>query len=413
MKMNSVRNDAEQIIKESIQSVLPDKAVSEALKQKEFENGNIYVIAAGKAAWQMAKKASEVLEERITKGIVCTKYGHVKGEIPKMICYEGGHPIPDENSFIATRAALELVKNLNEQDTVIFLLSGGGSALFEVPLVSGDELKNLTDRLLACGANIMEINTIRKRLSAVKGGKFAKLCEPAAVYSIVLSDVLGDQLDVIASGPACSDSSTCEDAFKIVEKYQLQISEKTRECLMMETPKNITNVETVITGSVSKLCEAAECACANLGYRTIILTDQLNCQAREAGLFLAAIAKSHQESRESLAFIAGGETVVHLTGQGKGGRNQELALAAAEEISGLKNTAIFSVGSDGTDGPTDAAGGYCDGNTRNELGKIGISIFEVLRDNDAYHALEKTDGLIKTGATGTNVNDVAVVLIKR
>lgn len=413
MKMNSVRNDAEQIIKESIQSVLPDKAVSEALKQKEFENGNIYVIAAGKAAWQMAKKASEVLEERITKGIVCTKYGHVKGEIPKMICYEGGHPIPDENSFIATRAALELVKNLNEQDTVIFLLSGGGSALFEVPLVSGDELKNLTDQLLACGANIMEINTIRKRLSAVKGGKFAKLCEPAAVYSIVLSDVLGDQLDVIASGPACPDSSTCEDAFKIVEKYRLQISEKTRECLMMETPKNITNVETVITGSVSKLCEAAECACANLGYRTIVLTDQLNCQAREAGLFLAAIAKSHQESRESLAFIAGGETVVHLTGQGKGGRNQELALAAAEEISGLKNTAIFSVGSDGTDGPTDAAGGYCDGNTKNELGKIGISIFEVLRDNDAYHALEKTDGLIKTGATGTNVNDVAVVLIKR
>lgn len=413
MKMNSVRNDAEQIIKESIQSVLPDKAVAEALKQKEFENGNIYVIAAGKAAWQMAKKASEVLEERITKGIVCTKYGHVKGEIPKMICYEGGHPIPDENSFIATRAALKLVKNLNEKDTVIFLLSGGGSALFEVPLVSGDELKNLTDQLLACGANIMEINTIRKRLSAVKGGKFAKLCEPAAVYSIVLSDVLGDQLDVIASGPTCPDSSTCEDAFKIVEKYQLHVSEKTKECLMTETPKNITNVETVITGSVSKLCEAAEYACANLGYRTIILTDQLNCQAREAGLFLAAIAKSHQESRESLAFVAGGETVVHLTGQGKGGRNQELALAAAEEISGLKNTAIFSVGSDGTDGPTDAAGGYCDGNTRNELGKIGISIFEVLKDNDAYHALEKTDGLIKTGATGTNVNDVAVVLIKR
>lgn len=412
-KEKSLRNDAEEIIKTSIKCVLPDEAVAEALEQKVFKDGKIYVIAVGKAAWQMAKKASDVLKERITEGVVCTKYGHVKGKIPRMKCYEGGHPVPDENSFIGTSAAINLVKNLAINDTVLFLLSGGGSALFEIPLIPEKELAELTDQLLACGADIVEINTIRKRVSAVKGGKFAKLCEPASVYSIVLSDVLGDKLDMIASGPVTLDSTTCEDALKIVEKYQLRINENIKKCLKTETPKQIKNVETVITGSVKKLCEAAKQACTDLGYRTVILTDQLNCQAREAGAFLAAIAKSYQESKESLAFIAGGETVVYLMGHGKGGRNQELVLAAAEGISGLKDTAVFSVGSDGTDGPTDAAGGYCDGSTKNKLEKMGISIFEVLKENDAYHSLEKTDGLIKTGATGTNVNDVSVLLIRR
>ncbi len=409
----SLREDADYIINQSIRRVLPDEAVANALRTKTFGKGNIYVVSAGKAAWQMARAASDILEDKITAGVVCTKYNHVNGRIPKMQCFEGGHPIPDKNSFLATEAALALVENLAPDDTVLFLLSGGGSALFEKPLVSEQELSDITNQLLSCGADITEINTIRKRLSDVKGGRFALRCKPAQVYSIVLSDILGDPLDMIASGPAYPDSTTYRDALRIVEKYNLQLSEQAKELMWIETPKVLDNVETVITGSVKNLCEAASEACKGLGYEPIFLTDQMSCQAREAGAFLASIARSHQNTKKSLAFIAGGETVVVLTGKGLGGRNQELALAAAEGISGLENTAVFSVGSDGTDGPTDAAGGYCDGETKAVLKAVGLEIYEVLRQNDAYHALQKSGGLIVTGATGTNVNDVAVVLIKR
>lgn len=408
-----VREDANGIISEAIRRVLPDEAVKAALKEKAFGVGKIYVVAAGKAAWQMAKAAADVLGDTIESGVVITKYDHVKGEIPKMKCFEAGHPVPDENSFIGTQAALDLAGNLKADSTVLFLLSGGGSALFEKPLIPAEELTDLTKQLLACGADIVEMNTIRKRLSAVKGGKFAKICEPAQVYSIVLSDILGDPLDMIASGPAYPDSTTSEKALAIVEKYQLKISQQVRKLLAQETPKQLNNVETVITGSVRNLCRAVADACVERGYEPILLTDQLDCEAREAGAFLAAIARSHQDTEKSLAFIAGGETVVHLTGKGLGGRNQELVLAAADGIAGLKNTAVFSVGSDGTDGPTDAAGGYCDGTTKEVLAAQGVDIYQVLQENDAYHALEKSGGLVMTGATGTNVNDVAVLLIKR
>lgn len=408
-----LRKDADYIIGEAIRKVLPDAAVIQALEGKEFRDGKLYVVAAGKAAWRMAKTASEILQGRISGGVVCTKYDHVKEEIEGFRCFEGGHPVPDENSFRGTQAALDLVKELSEKDTVLFLLSGGGSALFEKPLIRGEELADITGQLLACGADIVEINTIRKRLSAVKGGKFAKLCEPAHVYSIVLSDILGDPLDMIASGPAYKDSSTCEDALKIAAKYHLRLGSQAKALLQEETPKTLSNVETVITGSVRNLCEAARTACEQMGYETIVLTDRLNCQAKEAGFFLASIAKSYQNSTKSLAFIAGGETLVKLTGSGKGGRNQELALAGGYGISGLKDTAIFSVGSDGTDGPTDAAGGYCDCETNRILQEHGMDILEVLKENNAYRALEKTNGLIFTGATGTNVNDVSVLLIKR
>ena len=412
MAMN-LRQDADAMTKAFIQAVLPDEAVAKALQGMDYGEGNIYMVAAGKAAWQMAKAAADILKERLTSGIVITKYDHVKGEIPRTTCLEAGHPVPDENSFRGTEEAIRLVNQAGEEDMVLFLLSGGGSALFEKPLISGEELSDITNQLLSCGADIVEINTIRKRLSEIKGGKFAQLCEPARVYSIVLSDILGDPLDMIASGPAYPDSSTCEQAIGIAKKYQLRLSEEAWKLLEQETPKELGNVETNITGSVRNLCAAAAESCKSLGYRPYILTDQLSCEAREAGAFLAAIAKSHQDTEESLAFIAGGETVVHLTGKGKGGRNQELALAAAEGIAGLKNTAVFSVGSDGTDGPTDAAGGYCDQDTKTQLAERGISIYDVLQDNDAYHALQQVDGLIVTGATGTNVNDVSILLIKR
>ena len=247
----------------------------------------------------------------------------------------------------------------------------------------------------------------------MKGGRFAQLCWPAKVEAVILSDILGDPLDMIASGPACPDSSTAEDAQRIAKKYDLKVSEAAKNLLTVETPKALTNVRSQINGSVRELCAAAAKTCRELGYEPVLLTDQLCCQAREAGSFMASILKTHQNDGKSLAFIAGGETVVKLTGKGKGGRNQELALSAAQGIAGLSGAAVFSVGSDGTDGPTDAAGGYADADTCAELLAQGIAIDDVLQDNDAYHALQKVGGLIMTGPTGTNVNDVAVALLKR
>ena len=405
----TLHSDAQAIIRRSIQAVLPDEAVRRALQGRTF-SGKVVLVAAGKAAWQMAKAARQVVQA--DRGVVVTKYDHVGGPIAGIECYEAGHPVPDENSFRATRAALAAVEGLTEGDTVLFLLSGGGSALFESPFVSGEELQDITGQLLACGADIVEMNTIRKRLSAVKGGRFAQRCAPAKVFSIVLSDILGDPLDMIASGPACADTSTCEDARRIAEKYNLRLSDQARSLLQQETPKELDNVETVVTGSVRELCTAAAECCRELGYEPIMLTDRLCCEAREAGSFLASIARTHAESGKNLAVLAGGETVVHLTGKGLGGRNQELALAAAEGIAGLENVLVFSLGSDGTDGPTDAAGGITDGTTKAARAEKGLAIHEVLAENDAYHALKAVNGLIFTGATGTNVNDISAVLIR-
>ncbi len=410
--MNQIlKAHADEIIREAIAAVQPDAAVQRALAGREFP-GRLLLVAAGKAAWQMAKAASDFMGDRIEAGVVVTKYDHVMGPIANFDCYEAGHPVPDENSFRGTQAALDLVADLSADDTVLFLLSGGGSALFEKPLVAAEELQDVTSQLLACGADIVEINTIRKRLSQVKGGRFAQICWPARVEAVILSDILGDPLDMIASGPACPDSSTTEDAQRIAAKYGLRLSDAARSLLAIETPKSLDNVSTQINGSVRELCAAAAKVCERLGYTPVMLTDRLCCQAREAGSFLASILKTHEDSGEALAYIAGGETVVKLTGKGKGGRNQEIALAAADGIAGMANAAVFSVGSDGTDGPTDAAGGYVDGDTCAELEAQGVKIDAVLQDNDAYNALLKTGGLIFTGPTGTNVNDVAVALLR-
>ena len=410
--MNRImREHADRIVCEAIAAVQPDAAVRRAVEGMKFE-GRLLLVAAGKAAWQMAKAASDCLGDRIENGVVVTKYDHVMGPIANFTCFEAGHPVPDENSFKGTQAALDLVADLTEKDTVLFLLSGGGSALFEKPLVPAAELQDITGQLLACGADIVEINTIRKRLSQVKGGRFAQLCWPAKVEAVVLSDILGDPLDMIASGPACPDSATAEDAERIRKKYGLRMSEAAEKLLGIETPKSLDNVHTQINGSVRELCSAAGRVCEALGYTPVMLTDQLCCQAKEAGSFLASILRTHASDGKPMAFSAGGETVVKLTGHGKGGRNQEIALAAAAGIDGMENAAVFSVGSDGTDGPTDAAGGYADGGTAGELRALGILVDDVLKDNDAYHALQKTGGLIMTGPTGTNVNDVAVALIR-
>ena len=407
---DTLRKDAEAIIRRAISAVTPANAVEKALKGRRFP-GKVYLVAAGKAAWKMAQAAAGALGDTLTAGVAVTKYGHVERPISKVACYEGGHPVPDGQGAAGTQAALDLTRNLQRTDTVLFLLSGGGSALFEKPLIPLKELQAITGQMLAAGCDIVEINTVRKRLSSVKGGKFAAWCAPARVVSIVLSDVLGDPLDMIASGPTVPDRSTCEEALSIIRRYNIQVSPQAEACLRVETPKALPDTEAQIIGSVRQLARAAAEACRELGYTPILLTDQLCCEAKEAGSFLSSILKTHAAQGGKTAFLAGGETVVHLSGAGLGGRNQEMALAAAQGIAGIPNAAVICVGSDGTDGPTDAAGGYADGDTLSALAEKGLSYSALLANHDAYHALQAVGGLIKTGPTGTNVNDIAVALI--
>lgn len=407
---DQLRKDILDIATFAIDRAKPDVAAKQALNGLQ-NSGDIYLVAVGKAAWQMADAAVKYLNRPITKGIVLTKYGHVKGVIPGVECLEAGHPVPDENSVGGTQKILEMTQDLKASDTVLFLLSGGGSSLFEKPLIPLDQLKEVTDRMLRGGMSISQMNTIRKRLSTVKGGRFAQWCEPATVETIVLSDVLGDAIDMIASGPTVADPSTSAETMELAKQYDLLISSEMVACLETETPKEIPNARNHIIGSVRQLCDAAMEKAKNLGYETVFLTDSLCCEASQAGRELAHLLKQHANDGKKLAFIAGGETIVHVKGNGLGGRNQELALAAAIELAGVSNVALLSIGSDGTDGPTDAAGGCVDGKTYYDLKENGRSPESYLADNDAYHALQAVDCLIKTGPTGTNVNDLVVGLI--
>jgi hydroxypyruvate reductase len=290
--------------------------------------------------------------------------------------------------------------------------------LFEDPAdgITLADLMQVNSLLLKCGANIVEINTIRKHLSKVKGGRFAQHVQPARVVALVLSDVLGDRLDSIASGPAYLDSTTSAEALEIVQKYRLDLPDPVLLALRQETPKSVDNVETFIIGSVRVACEEAQKVAQSLGYHSLILTTTLEGEAREAGRFLVAIAREVLTHNNPVArpgaIILGGETVVQVKGSGLGGRNQELALAAAIGLAGLEGVVITSVGTDGTDGPTDAAGGMVDGDTIARLAAEGINASQALDNNDAYHALLAGGDLLKTGPTGTNVNDLALILVR-
>ena len=405
-----LRADAEKIVRSAIEAVKPDEAVCRALKNAALSD-RVYLVGVGKAAWQMAAAAVRGLKKPLQDGIVITKYAHTMGEIPGVRIFEAGHPVPDENSYKATQAVLDMTSGLTEADTVLFLLSGGGSALFESPLVEPEVLQEITRQLLAGGADITQINTIRKRLSAVKGGRFAAHCAPAKIEAVILSDVLGDPVDVIASGPAAADPATAADAKQIAAQYGIDAEGQVRQLLDVETPKEVPNVHNQIIGSVRQLCSAAGKTAEELGYECIFLSDCLCGEASDTGRELARELVSYAGSGRKIALLAGGETVVHVKGKGKGGRNQELALAAAQILDGVPHAALISAGSDGTDGPTDAAGGYADGDTVSELWEKGLNIADFLADNDAYHALRAVEGLLFTGPTGTNVNDVTVGLI--
>ena len=404
-----------EIVEKSIESVLPDRAVKDTLERLNLKD--VFLVAVGKAAWRMAKAAHEVLNGKIKRGIVITKYGHSEGPIDGFEIYEAGHPIPDGNTVRATRRVMEMVEKLREKDTILFLLSGGGSALFELPMegVSLEELQEITDSLLKSGAKVEEINTVRKHLSQVKGGRFAEKIYPAKVITLVLSDVLGDRIDVVASGPTWPDRSTSEEAIRILERYKISVSDRVKKALLKETPEYLSNVEVHVLGNVQKVCEAAKRIAVEKGFNTEILTTTLDCEAKEAGRFIASIMREIKEKnrplRKPAAVIFGGETVVHVKGNGMGGRNQELALSAAIALEGLEGVVLCSVGTDGTDGPTDAAGGVVDGKTATILKEMGEDPLEYLESNDSYNALKKAGALLKTGPTGTNVNDLIIGLI--
>lgn len=407
-----IREDADRIIRKTVDDVLPDRVVKETLKNMGI-SGRIYVAAIGKAAWTMGKAAADCLGDQIAEGIIVTKYGHSRGSLPGFEIIESGHPVPDENSVIAAKKVMALTDRAGNADTVLFLLSGGGSALVELPSagLSLKDIRQITEQLLRCGARITEINILRKKLSAVKGGKLAQRLGNKKACSIVLSDVIGNHEDMIASGLTYPDESTAADAWQIVTKYGLQLDPMVRQALYHSRPCKEVYVENHVVGSVENLCNAAAAHARECGYHSHILTASWQCEAKEAGKQIVSEAERGQYERP-FALIAGGETVVRVTGKGMGGRNQELALSAAEKMAGKEDMLLFSLGSDGSDGPTDAAGGIVDGDTAGKLENMGIRIRKVLQENDSYHALKDVDGLIMTGATGTNVNDVTVLLCR-
>lgn len=416
------RQQADRIIRATLEASKPAKSVREAIAGLPPCHGKTMLLAVGKAAFAMAIAALTTPGFTAHQAMVITKYGHVDpaatAALPSetqavLTIHEAGHPLPDANSYAATREAIAMVKNLTADDRVLLLLSGGGSALFEQPLLPADEMADVNRQLLSSGADIGEINTIRKRFSAVKGGKFAQLCAPARVITIALSDVLSNAPDQIASGPACPDPTTCEEARFIADRYHLQLSAKAEQLLMQETPKCLPDAAVQIVGGMTFARKAAAKACAKLGYPVWQFLPPLTCQAQVAGRFFGAVARRAAAQGRRIAIVAGGETVVKL-GQhhGLGGRNQEAALAAALELQGVDGACFFSLGTDGTDGPTDAAGGWVDGNTVRAIDASGkITATQALQTHDAYHALKQSGGLLLTGPTGTNVNDVCVLLV--
>ena len=393
-----LKQHSELLMNQSIQAVLPDQAVRNALKNIHFNSGKIIMIAIGKAGWLMGKTAADCVD--IDEGLVVTKYHHSKGEINKTEIIEAGHPILDENSIRGAEKALQLVRNLNENDNVLFLVSGGGSALFESPLISLEELQNINSQLLKCGASIEEINTVRKRLSKVKGGKFAQACKPAKVFSIILSDVIGDDISMIASGPTCNDSSSLQDCLDIIEKYKLVINPQTLDIIKSQSDVEITNSEHYMAGNNSLLISSAKQTAQSLGYSVITLNKPLVGDVSDAIEMFKQLAEKYKNTKT--AIIAGGELTVKVKGTGLGGRAMQFALCLGKDLP--DGCSAFAFGSDGTDGPTDAAGGYFD----NTMTFDGLQNY--IDNNDSYHALQMTDGLLISGPTGTNVNDLYCLL---
>lgn len=450
MKM---KEKVQKIFAEALRSVDPclivrayaEKALSYYL-MKNFSK--LYVIGFGKASYQMAKSVEEVFDpDMISGGIIVTKYGHAglrskehrtkNTDLKKIQVYEAGHPVPDENGMKATEEIMGLLKNADKDSLVLCLISGGGSALFLSPYegITLGEKQTVTDLLLKAGADITELNAVRKHISKIKGGRLAEIVYPAEVISLMISDVIGDKLDVIASGPTAPDSSTYRDALDVLEKYNLagrtphsvmETLKKGSRGLIPDTPdkdnKIFDNVQNMVIGSNSIAVEAAKKEAGSQGLKTEILSKNLTGEAREVGKRLAERAKEAKiqnkkgteayKHRETKCFISGGETTVMVKGEGKGGRNTELALSFAMEVEDVDGMTLLSAGTDGTDGPTDAAGAIVDGNTISKARGLGLDPQLYLDNNDSYHFFKKTDSLLITGPTGTNVMDLQILIVE-
>lgn len=375
---------------------------------------NIFVVGAGKASARMAQAVERLLGKRISRGLINVKYGHT-APLRRIELNECGHPVPDENGLAGARGIREIASQAGPRDLVIAIISGGASALLPYPLppITLETKQRITGDLLRCGANIHELNAVRKHISAIKGGRLAAAAAPARVLALILSDVIGDDLDVIGSGPTVPDRSTTVDAAAIMERYGL------RAPAFIETPKPsdaaFDGVQNLIVGSNALAVAAAESKAKTLGYRTMVLSTFIEGETREVARVHAAIAKevlaNGRPVRQPACIISGGETTVTVRGTGLGGRNQEFALAAALDIAGLDGVTIFSGGTDGTDGPTDAAGAIADGSTVARARKLGLNARDYLMNNDSYHFFEELKDLVKTGPTGTNVADVRLILV--
>jgi hydroxypyruvate reductase len=390
----------------------------------------VFVIGFGKASAAMAQAIEETPSvPAIERGVVVVKYGH-RAPLKHIELCEAGHPLLDENSLRGTQKILDLLAKVTQDDLVVCLISGGGSALLELPAegISLADLRAATELLLRAGATINELNTIRKHLSQVKGGQLARRANGAQIVSLILSDVIGSPLDVIASGPTVPDSTTFADARKIIEQRNLRAQmpasvikhiDAGAQKKIADTPKAndeiFARVHNVVIADNAIACEAAMHEAERLGYHTLLLSTAVQGEAREIAKMFAAIAKEIAASNRPVArpacVIAGGETTVTVRGQGKGGRNQELALAAASEIAGMPNVVVLSGGTDGTDGPTDAAGAIADHTTIERATKLNLDARTFLSNNDAYHFFAPLGDLIITGPTNTNVNDVMLVLV--
>ena len=433
-----VRETITALMREAIKSADPDRAVRNALhiddnRLKVFEmelelRGRVYLLALGKAACAMARAAVDVLGGAIREGVVVTKYGYAENCLSdgRIRIIEAGHPVPDKNSLLAGKLGRELAEKVGKDDLLIVLISGGGSSLFLLPeegITLEDKIRT-NELLLRSGAKIWEVNTVRKHISAVKGGKLAKRVK-GTVISLILSDVVGDRLEAIASGPTVRDPTTFQDAYRILRLYG--VWEKVPESVKVhiergfrgeveETLKeDLPNVHNFIVGSGTMACEAAERKAEGLGYNAAVLTTTLEGEAREVavaiGSIIEEISRNNRPLKKPAVLIAGGEwTVTVGEGTGLGGPNQEFALSIARKIAGL-NAVVLAVDTDGTDGPTDAAGGIVDGRTMSLLKEAGIDIEEALRRHDAYHALERVGALLRTGPTGTNVNSLVIALV--
>lgn len=390
---------------------------------------NIYVIGGGKAGGSMARAIEEILGQRVTDGLVNVKYGYgAETEIIRL--NEAGHPIPDAAGMAGTKQMAELARKATEEDLVICLISGGGSALMTLPVegITLADMKSLTDAFLRCGATINEINAVRKHLSQIKGGNLARLAYPAEIVSLILSDVVGNPLDVIASGPTVPDPTTFADAYGVVEKYGLleelprpivQHLRQGKEGLIAETPKEgdeaFTRTCNLIIASNEVAAEAAITKAKELGFHSLLLSTFVEGEAREVARVFAAIAREILHSGRPVSrpacVVAGGETTVTVRGSGLGGRNQEMALSAALEIAGLGDVTIIPLATDGTDGPTDAAGAIADGSTLRRAQEVGLSATQYLADNDSYHFFQQLGDLLITGPTNTNVNDLTLTFV--